>query len=493
MRRKYVGCLIAVTLSACVDTAQPEPKIDPAYIQKNLLTEPPAQMTNKVDADFGGKVVYLGNDVTKPTVAPGDEVTVVHYWKVVEPPGEKWRVFTHLQGTSKQDWENIDRSDMRIGHGPDTWKAGEIIRDEHKFRLPKDWKSPYADVLVGLYPKGGPKVEDRMPVVSGQADAERRVKVARLQVQGGAAKAATEPPKAYVIHKASEPITIDGRADEAAWQRAPESPVFVTAEGSPEIQGATRGRLLWDDQHLYVFVTAQDKDVSSQYKNQDDAMWKEDVIELFIDADRNRRGYVELQVNPNNAQLDAWFMTTRAGTSDKDWTAKMKSAVTVQGTLSQPDDQDTGWDVEIAIPLAAVKGTDAAMAVNIPPRPGDTWRLNVVRVDKPAAEKNPAVASWNQITYQDFHALDRMLEVTFGDESGKTEAAAPAAAPGTTPAEGASGAATPAAGSATQTPAQGSTTPGPGSATPAAGNATQAPAGKDKVQGQPAQPNKPAP
>jgi hypothetical protein len=486
MQRKYVGCLIAVTLSACVDTAPPEPKIDPAYIQKNLLAEPPAQMTNKVDADFGGKVVYLGSDVAKPTVAPGDEATVVHYWKVVEPPGEKWRVFTHLQGSSKQDWENIDRSDMRVGHGPDKWKAGEIIRDEHKFRVPKDWKSPYADVLVGLYPKGGPKVDDRMPVVSGQADAERRIKAARLQVQGGAAKAATEPPKTYVIHKASEPITIDGRADEAAWQRAPEGPVFVTAEGSPEIQGATRGRLLWDDQHLYVFVTVQDKDVSSQYKNHDDSMWKEDVIELFIDADRNRRGYAELQVNPNNAQLDSWFMTTRAGPIDMAWLANMKSAVTVHGTLNQRDDQDTGWDVEIAIPLEAVKGTHPAMEVNIPPRPGDTWRLNVVRVDKPEAEKNPAVSSWSQITYQDFHALDRMLEVTFGDAAGKTEAAAPAATPGTAPAEGASGAAAPAQGSAT--PAQGNAP-----RVPSRGSAPRAPAGQDKGAGQPAEPTKPAP
>jgi hypothetical protein len=472
MQRKYLGCLIAVTLSACVDTGPPEPKIDPAYIQKNLLAEPPAQMTNRVDADFGGKIVYLGSDVAKPTVAPGDEVTVVHYWKVVEAPGEKWRVFTHLLGSSKQDWENIDRSDMRVGHGPDTWKAGEIIRDEHKFRVPKDWKSPHADVLVGLYPKGGSKVDDRMPVVSGQADAERRIKVARLQVQGGGVKAAAEALKTYVIHKASEPITIDGRADEAAWQRAPESPAFATAEGGPEPRGATRARLLWDDQNLYVFVTAQDKDVSSQYKSHDDSMWKEDVIELFIDADGNRRGYAELQVNPNNAQFDAWFMTTRAGPSDMAWTARMTSAVTVHGTVSQSDDEDTGWDVEIAIPLQAVKGTHQTMEVNIPPRPGDTWRLNVVRVDKPEAEKNPAVSSWSAITYQDFHGLDRMLEVTFGDVSGKTEAAAtPAAAPGTAPAEGASGTAAPAQGSAPQTPAA---------------------TGKDKAAGPPAPPSQPA-
>jgi hypothetical protein len=450
MQRNYLFCLLAATLCACVDTGPPEPKIDPAYIEKNLLPQPPAQMTNQVDADFGGKVVYLGNDVSKDTVAPGDQITVVHYWKVVDAPGERWRVFTHLQGSAKQDWENIDRTDMRLGHGPDKWKAGQIIRDEHNFRLPKDWSSPHADVLVGLYPKGGHGIEDRMPLVSGkvEADAERRVRVARLKVTG--ASKADSKPQTYVVHKIAEPIVIDGRADEAAWQRAPEGPVFTSAEGSPAIDGDTRARLLWDDQNLYVFVSAKDSDVYSQYTKHDDSLWKEDVIELFIDADRNRRGYVELQVNPNNAQLDTWFVATRAGMIDVAWAASMKSAVTVHGTADDRDDKDTGWDVEIAIPLPAVKGSASTMPVNIPPVVGDMWRLNVVRVDKPKDASNPAVSSWSRITYQDFHALDRMLEVTFGDTTGQT--AAPAAAPaapaegaGAAPAEGASGGVAPAA------------------------------------------------
>ncbi|HWN70261.1 MAG TPA: carbohydrate-binding family 9-like protein, partial [Haliangium sp.] len=250
---------------------------------------------------------------------------------------------------------------------------------------------------------------------------------------------------------------------------------FATAEGSPEVQGATKGRLLWDDQHLYVFVTAQDKNVSGQYTNNDDAMWKEDVIELFIDADGNRRGYAELQVNPNNAQFDAFLMTTRAGPIDMGWSARMKSAVTVHGTLNQSGDEDTGWDVEIAIPLASVKGTNPNMPVLIPPELGNTWRLNVVRVDKPEADKNPVVSSWSQITYQDFHGLDRLLEVVFGDESGKTEAATPAATPGAAPAEGASGGAAPAEGSAPQTPAPGSAAKAPGKDKAAAQPATPAP------------------
>jgi hypothetical protein len=178
----------------------------------------------------------------------------------------------------------VDGTDMRIGHGPSAWKAGEIIRDEQTFLVPKSWRSSYADVLVGLFPRGGHQVEDRMPIVSGPDDGERRVKAVRLTVQRGA-KAQAEKPKGYVIRKAGEPITIDGRADEAAWKRAARSPAFTDAEGSPAVEGETRARLLWDDQYLYAFVSAKDSDVFSPYQKQDEPLWRADVIELFIDAD----------------------------------------------------------------------------------------------------------------------------------------------------------------------------------------------------------------
>jgi hypothetical protein len=160
-----------------------------------------------------------------------------------------------------------------------------------------------------------------------------------------------------------------------------------------------------------------DSDVASQYKNHDDPLWKQDCIELFIDADRNGRGYIELQVNPNNATFDSWFETTRAKPGDPSWESGMRTAVKLRGT-AEPGGADQGWDVEIAIPWQAVRGRDEAMQVILPPRVGDRWRLNIVRVDLKTGDKNPTASSWNRITYSDFHALDRMLTVVFADPSG---------------------------------------------------------------------------
>lgn len=415
--RVAIACAAALAAWACVE--KEGPKVDPAYVKANVLSAAPERLDSAVNADLGGKVVYLGNEIESEVLVPGGPVKVVHYWKIVDPPGSSWRVFSHLVGTGGE-WMNVDATDMRTGYPPGKWKAGDVIRDEQSFTLKKDWRSKRATLTVGLYQKGASGADGRMPIVSGPQDAEGRVVAATFRVDGAAGSKAKT--REYIVRRASGPIEIDGRADEAAWKEAPRSANFVTAEGGAEMPHQTHARLLWDDEHLYAFVELSDDDVFSSYEKHDEPLWKEDVIELFIDADGNRRGYVELQVNPNNAHFDAWFATTRAQKSDVAWNANMKSAVVVDGTADDRGDTDRGWTVEIAIPLESVKGQDAAMKVAIPPAVGDRWRLNMVRGDKPEGGSLRA-SSWNPIPVSDFHALGRMLTVVFADEEGGTKAA----------------------------------------------------------------------
>ncbi len=411
MRRRAASAAALLALFACHRGGKK--KIDQATIDRNLLEAPPAQLENKVDADLGGKVVYLGNEVNPHVLGPGKTATIVHYWKVVEAPGEGWQVFTHLLGAGDH-WMNLDYSDMRDGYPVSKWKAGDVIRDEQTFTLESPWPSPTAQLVVGLWKKDG---NQRMEVVKGPVDAQRRVLAYRWPVdpRGRAFK----PMPTYRVRRAKGAITLDGKDSEEDWKLAQTSPTFEVAAGGPKLDGSARARLLWDDRNLYAFIDVEDSDVHSQYKKQDDPLWKEDVVELFIDADRNRHGYVELQVNPNNAHFDAWFPVTRAKDNHFEWTSGMKSAVNVRGTADDRGDHDKGWSAEIAIPLADVKGMDAGMKVTIPPVPGDRWRLNVIRVDLPKGSSGVSASSWSPITIRDFHALGRMLNAEFADADGQ--------------------------------------------------------------------------
>ena len=49
----------------------------------------------------------------------------------------------------------------------------------------------------------------------------------------------------------------------------------------------------------------------------------------------------------------------------------------VRGTLGDPSNVDQGWTMELAIPHAALA---EHAGVPLPPRPGDTWRINFSRV-----------------------------------------------------------------------------------------------------------------
>ncbi|MCP4447707.1 MAG: hypothetical protein GY811_20575 [Myxococcales bacterium] len=414
-----VPLVMAGALSSCVEKGPPEPKIDKAYVQANLLSVAPSDLDNVVNVDFDGKIRYLGNRIGTKQLSVGGAGSITHFWEIIEPPGSEWRIFSHLNGTAGQ-WMNLDATDMRTGHPAKKWKSGEIIRDEQKFTLTETWAGKSATLSVGLYRKGGQSTDSRMPIIAGPKDAEHRSPVFTFSVSGGAKQAKGHPN--YAIRKATGPITIDGKADEDSWKNSPMSPNFTDVEGGLKVGGKTVARLLWDDEYLYAFVQAEDRDVYSQFKNKDDTLWKEDVIELFIDADKNRRGYIELQVNPNNAHFDAWFPKGRGQKHHFEWESKMKSAVVVHGTADKRSDRDEGWDVEIAIPLADVRGMDDAMRVTLPPEVGDSWRLNVVRGEKPK-DRSLAAATWNPITVSDFHALGRMLTVEFADSEGVTKLA----------------------------------------------------------------------
>jgi hypothetical protein len=53
---------------------------------------------------------------------------------------------------------------------------------------------------------------------------------------------------------------------------------------------------------------------------------------------------------------------------------------------------------------------------------GDTWKLDIVRVEKPR-DSGVTASAWAQIDISDFHALDKLQTVTFGDATGKIEPA----------------------------------------------------------------------
>ncbi len=418
-------CLVALfsLTVGCVEQAEDKPtKEDEAYIKKNLLTTPP-KPEFVVNANLDDKVIYLGMDVRANPVVAGKDVTLTHYWKVLSPPGDGWKVFTHLGGPNKQGFANVDHVPMNGKYPASMWKAGQIIRDQHTFRPPASWTYDHLVVYTGLY-----KGQERMPIKAGPHD-DGRVICGSIPMN----VTAHAPLKRYVVTKVSKRIKIDGKLDEQAWKDAPSTGLVVdTLTGKPGAV-ATEAKLLWDNHYLYVAFVNQDTDIWSTLTARDSKLWTQEADELMIDADGNGKTYVELQVAPNGTIFDAYLPTYRKYEDSINpklkpysWNSKVKVAVKVDGTLNKRDDQDKSWTVEMALPLADANGLDKP-GVKVPPAVGDMWRINMFRLDSPKGKPQIAVG-WSPPLVGDFHKLDRFGEIVFGDEKGQVPQAKPAPA-----------------------------------------------------------------
>ena len=415
--------LCVATLSGlafgCVEQAEERPtKEDEEYVKSNLLASDPTPEF-ATHADLDGKIEYLGMDVAPNPAAPGKDVHLTHYWKVKSAPGHEWKLFTHISGPKEQGFINVDHVPVSGKYPVSRWKAGDIIRDQHSFRLPPSWAFNSFNVYVGLW-----RGHERMAIKAGPRD-EDRVLAGTVPVQ------VNEPSalKRYLVRKTSKPIKIDGKLDEPAWKTAPSTGLFVNIMTGEWAQPNTEAKLLWDDQNLYIAFENVDTDVWGTLTERDSKLWTQEMDEVMIDANGDGKGYIDLQVAPNGTIFDAYLPTYRQYEDSLDpkrkpydWNSKLKAAVKVDGTLNKRDDQDKGWTVEMALPLADVNGLDSN-GVKVPPAIGDRWRLNMFRTDSPKDAKSQTALGWSPPMVGDFHKLDRFGEIVFVGEKGEFWAA----------------------------------------------------------------------
>ena len=411
-----VATMAAAVLWGCVEQEPFRPsEDDKKVIKEHILTKAPDNIKYKVNADLEGDVVYLGLDVDKDVIKPGEEFKLTHYWKVnKEMPG--WKLFVHLNGPEKRGYINADHGPIGGRHPVARWKPGQVIRDVHPQTLPNNWKDDTVMVYVGLW-KGNLRKK-----IKGPQDEESRVLAATIKVEvSDAVKKASEPPTLVAVRTgAGEPVKVDGVLDEAVWGRAKATGAFVETMSGGEAAVKTTAKFAYDDKNLYVAFESDDEDVWTSLKERDDKLWTQEAVELFIDANGDGKDYVELQVNPAGAIFDSYLPAYRK--NDNAWNSGMKAAVKVEGTLNKREDKDKGWTVEIAIPWADTKGK-GEYELTLPPAVGQTFKINMFRLDMPQKQPQRA-AAWSAPLVGDFHKLDRFGTLIFGDAEGKAPEAA---------------------------------------------------------------------
>ncbi|MCC6364476.1 MAG: carbohydrate-binding family 9-like protein [Bryobacterales bacterium] len=193
-------------------------------------------------------------------------------------------------------------------------------------------------------------------------------------------------PYSYSCPRAATPIRIDGKLDDPAWQAAPWTSGFVDIEGPrrPRPRFRTRAKMLWDSQYFYIAAELEEPNVSATLTRHDSVIFHDNDFEVFIDPNGDGLEYFEFEMNALNTGWDLFLPKPYkdGGKADNSWEIPgLRTAVHINGTINNSRDHDTGWTLEIAFPWSAF-GPRARMS--LPPKPGDTWRVNFSRVEWPS-------------------------------------------------------------------------------------------------------------
>jgi hypothetical protein len=215
--------------------------------------------------------------------------------------------------------------------------------------------------------------------------------------------------KTYQIYRATGPIKIDGKLDEADWKAAPSVGDFHfpwPKEGEKE---QTVAKLLWDDKNLYVSWYAYDKHISASVTQRHGPVSKDDCIEIFLSPNPDKvRNYYTFEINAigtmlNRARTDWW-------TGPPNWEPEGVEYRTSFHGLPKKDESpdDSYWIVEAAIPLKNF----VQDAKSMPPVDGDRWRLNLQRL---GGITNAQASTWSPLPegVRSFHTPDAFGSVQF--------------------------------------------------------------------------------
>ncbi len=255
----------------------------------------------------------------------------------------------------------------------------------------------------------------------------------------------------YTARRATAPVVVDGRLDEADWKAAEKSPRFTDLGGGERTIHDTRAAGLWDDVNLYVGYWVEEPFVEGNLTERDSLIYTNNDVELFI---AGRDAYYEFEINSLGTIYEVFFIWEeayeRAGyaarpefahgkegvgplngvgvknhprgprTGHWNWDLPgLRSAVHVDGTVNNNADRDRGWTVELAVPWTGLTQLARQEGRALPPKDGDVWRMDFSRFNQykeAPPSQDPGGWAWSPHGAWDSHIPELFPHIRFSTQ-----------------------------------------------------------------------------
>ncbi len=120
---------------------------DFARLTSLALEQVPGDYPNATQVNFGNRLELAGFTIEPRRVRPGEEVTLVVYWRALEGmAGVDYTLFAQVLGEDTTRWAAAD-----LGQPTSTWTAGEVHEITMPLQLREDTPPGVYRVIVGAY------------------------------------------------------------------------------------------------------------------------------------------------------------------------------------------------------------------------------------------------------------------------------------------------------------------------------------------------------
>ena len=166
----------------------------------------------------------------------------------------------------------------------------------------------------------------------------------------------------YFIQVADEDIQIDGKLDEAIWQKLPKAGGFYQTFPTDDqpAQDSTQFMITYTDKSIIVGIICWDYldgEYISTTRRRDFSWISNDNVSVYFDPYNDKTNGFAFQITPNNVQREGLVLL--GGDVRDDWDNKWYSAV------HQTEDY---WSVEVSIPFKTIRYNNVGQ-----------WNLQVLR------------------------------------------------------------------------------------------------------------------
>ncbi len=133
-----------------------DPLTDRLWLGRVTLEPPPGAFPNPVNADFGGKLVLRGYEVTRRALSPGETTTITLYWEARERLTTDYVISVQIIDPDPARLIKAAQLDAPPSPPTTAWTPGTSIAETRALTIAKDAPPGRYRLLVRVYPAGDP-------------------------------------------------------------------------------------------------------------------------------------------------------------------------------------------------------------------------------------------------------------------------------------------------------------------------------------------------